>query len=41
MLKGIVGRVMRTEFRIEIAKNPDPDGVGHKPYSKLTILGWS
>jgi len=41
MLEGVVGRVMRTEFRVEIAENPDPDGVGHKEYSKLTIPGWS
>ncbi len=35
MLERIVGRVMGTEFGIEIAENSDPDGFGHKRHSKL------
>jgi hypothetical protein len=34
VLERIVGRVMGTEFGIEIAENPDPDGFGHKRHSK-------
>ena len=30
MLERVVGRVMGTEFGIEVADNPDPDGFGHK-----------
>src|SRR5208282_4595210 len=30
VLERVVGRVMRTEFGIEVAKNPDPYGFGHK-----------
>ena len=37
VLERIVGRVMRTEFGIEIAENPDPDGFCHNRYSKLAL----
>jgi hypothetical protein len=29
VLDGIVGRVMGTEFGIEVAENPDPQEIGH------------
>jgi hypothetical protein len=29
MLDRIVGRVVGTEFGVEIAENPDPDGFAH------------
>jgi hypothetical protein len=32
--------VMGTEFGIEIAENPDPDGFGHREHSKLTVHTW-
>jgi hypothetical protein len=34
VLERIVGRVMGTEFRIEITENSDPDGFGHEGHSK-------
>jgi hypothetical protein len=32
--------VMGAEFRIEIAEDPDPEGFGHKRYSKLAARNW-
>jgi hypothetical protein len=37
MLERIVGRVMGTEFGVEVAENPDPYGFSHDRHSKLVV----
>ena len=38
VLKSVVGRVVGTEFGIEVTENADPNGVAHKGHSKLAVL---